>query len=714
MSYGLIFRWMSRACFVFLLISLILMPATSAATSKVPIKFDTYHGYTGTVDYLKAVARAYPNLTELMEIGRSTLGKPIYVLVITDQKTGVALDTLIPLRHSRNEVKNVPPMKRHQGKPGQWICGATHGNEFTGTEVCLYIIDKLLSGYDKDPEIRRLVTEKVFYICPVVNPDGVYNSVEAGLSQRGNVLLRDDDGDGRVNEDGPDDLNKDGFITQFRYLDPKGEYVIDDVDPRLMVRLQPGETTSKPRYSVISEDMDNDKDGKRSEDPVSGFDLNRNFPEGWFRSDGFPGGQGDYPTSAPEVQALAEFFTNFRNILMAQFFHTSGGFTYRPMGSSPDTAVHPKDAAVYDFILGKKYLELIGEPVPEAWQNPEEMEKFKAALRGKTRNRYALDRGYEFPRGWRVSYNEAEDRPYGYGLQADWVYMQYGAFSVTTELWNPVKDIPDFPQLKEDASRLDLQRALLRYQDEKYGGKFFLPWKKFRHPELGEGEIGGWIPVYSGSNAYPGEPLLNVAEKHWQFELFRAQLLPEVVITEVKTKVLYQAENPASADAELSGNTALVKKGQPKGKYTILEIKAVIENKGGLPTHVARGASLPLNREDVVWLLGDRDKIKFLLGTPWQRVGVLEGQLRIPVVSPREEAAPRSAERPGAPPGPAGLPGFPGQRLSQPTAEAETVRPLSPSAREVTWVVAIEGQSPLKIVVSSQKGGTKVKEVSFE
>jgi len=123
---------------------------------------------------------------------------------------------------------------------------------------------------------------------------------------------------------------------------------------------------------------------------------------------------------------------------------------------------------------------------------------------------------------------------------------------------------------------------------------------------------------------------------------------------------------------------------------------------------------LPLNREDVVWLLGDRDKIKFLLGTPWQRVGVLEGQLRIPVVSPREEAAPRSAERPGAPPGPAGLPGFPGQRLSQPTAEAETVRPLSPSAREVTWVVAIEGQSPLKIVVSSQKGGTKVKEVSFE
>lgn len=699
----------------FLLFSLIISAfvAVSMSASKVPIKFDAFHGYTETVNYLKAVARAYPYLTELMEIGKSTLGKPIYVLVITNMKTGIALDTLIPLRHSRNEVKNVPPMKRHQGKPGQWICAATHGNEFTGTEVCLYIIDKLLTGYENDPEIRRLLDEKVFYICPVVNPDGVYNSVEAGMPQRGNVLLRDDDGDGRVNEDGPDDLNRDGFITLFRYKNPKGEFVIDDVDPRLMIRLQPEEKTDKQRYSVIQEDLDNDKDGQRGEDPVNGIDLNRNFPEGWFRADGFPGGQGDYPTSAPEVQALAEFFTNYRNILMAQFFHTSGGFTYRPMGSSPDTAVHRKDAAVYDFILGKKYLEIIGEPVPEAWQNPEEMEKFKAALRGRTRNRYALDRGYEFPRGWRVSYNENEDRPYGYGLQADWIYMQYGAYSVTTELWNPLKDIPGFPEIKEDASRIEIQRALLRYQDEKYGGRLFLPWKKFNHPELREGEIGGWLPIYSGNNAYPGEPLLNVCEKHWQFELFRAKLLPEVVISDVKTKILYQGDSPTSATVDQRENQAIIKKGQPKGKYTVVEIRVVIENKGQLPTHVARGASLPLNREDVVWLLADRDKIKYLIGSPWQKLGVLEGQLKIPVPPSQEETAQRTSPVRGAPPS---QPIFPVQPRLKPEiqeAETQTVKILSPSSREVTWVMAIEGETPIKVVVTSQKGGTKVRDINL-
>jgi len=712
MSFQLLRTRLIRLSFYLLI--LLFVTTISGASSKVPIKFDTFHGYTGTVDYLKAVARAYPNLTELMEIGKSTLGKPIYVLAVTNMKTGVALDTLIPLRHSRNEVKNVPPMKRHQGKPGQWICGSTHGNEFTGTEVCLYIIDKLLSGYDRDPEIKRLLDEKVFYICPVVNPDGVYNSVEAGLSQRGNVMLRDDDGDGRINEDGPDDLNRDGFITQFRYKDPKGEFVIDDVDPRLMVRLSPGEKTNKERYSVILEDIDNDKDGKRGEDPVSGIDLNRNFPEGWFRADGFPGGQGDYPTSAPEVQALAEFFTNYRNILMAQFFHTSGGFTYRPMGSSPDTAVHRKDAAVYDFILGRKYLEIIGEPVPEAWQQPEEMEKFKAALRGRTRNRYALDRGYEFPRGWRVSYNENEDRPYGYGLQADWIYMQYGAYSVTTELWNPLRDIPGFPEIKEDAPRIEIQRALLRYQDEKYGGKLFLPWKKFHHPELGEGEIGGWLPLYTGNNAFPGEPLLNVCEKHWQFELFRAKLLPEVVISEVKTKILYQAEHPFEASIEPSKDQVVIKKGQEKKKYTVLEVKAIIENKGELPTHVARGATLPLNREDAVWLLGDRDKVKFLIGTPWQRLGVLEGQLKIPGVSTQEETGLRGAQLRGAPPAKPALPAPFRPRPEIQAAETQTVKTLSPSSREVTWVIAIEGQTPLKIVVTSQKGGTKVKDITVE
>jgi hypothetical protein len=33
------------------------------------------------------------------------------------------------------------------------------------------------------------------------------------------------------------------------------------------------------------------------------------------------------------------------------------------------------------------------------------------------------------------------------------------------------------------------------------------------------------------------------------------------------------------------------------------------------------------------------------------------------------------------------------------------------NSREITWLVALEGDTPLKIVLASQKGGTKVREI---
>ncbi|MFC2158626.1 M14 family metallopeptidase [Acidobacteriota bacterium] len=339
---------------------LLLASGSQFAAQKVSINFNDYHGYNGTVKYIKNVAAAYPNITKLMEIGKSTMGRPIYVLVISNMKTGTTIDALVKLRNMRKEgVNNVTPEKSYHGKPGHFICGSTHGNEYTGTEVCLYTIDKLVSGYGTDERITKIVDSKAFYICPVVNPDGLYNSVEKGISQRQNSMKRDDDLDGKINEDGYDDLNGDGHITQFRYKDPEGGYIMDEQDPRIMVRLGRNQKTDKQRYAVIMEDKDNDGDGKRGEDTERGIDVNRNFPEGFF-NDTMVGGQGDYPTSSPEARAVVEFFTNHRNILMGQFYHTSGGFTYRPMGTSPPSAMPAKDVAILDFIMGKKYLEIIG------------------------------------------------------------------------------------------------------------------------------------------------------------------------------------------------------------------------------------------------------------------------------------------------------------------------------------------------------------------
>lgn len=699
-----------RTAIMFLMIGLTINSPLHPA-QKVPINFDEYHGFSGTVNYIKAVAQAYPGITELVEIGRSNMGRPVYVLVISNMQTGTTIDAHVDLRNMRKEgVKNVTPMKPYQGKPGIWISGATHGNEFTGTEVCLYTIDKLVSGYGSDEEITRAIDDNTFYICPMVNPDGVYNSVEKSMPQRYNSMKKDDDNDGKVNEDGPDDLDGDGRILQFRYENPEGNYVKDDQDPRLMIRLRGNQETDQPRYSVITEDKDNDGDGKLGEDTEAGIDLNRNYAEGWWREDGFAGGSGDYPFSAPETHAMAEFVTNHTNILMAQNYHTSGGFTYRPMGTAPHPNLHAKDVAVFDMIMGKKYLEIIGEDIPEAWQNPGSLDQYKEELKKTSQNKYAIMRGYVLPRGWRVSYNEERDQRYSYGMAADWMYKQYGMYALCTELWNPMNDIPGFPKPEGDADYTRMQREALKYQDEKFGGKLFVDWKPYQHPELGEGEIGGWLPNLR-NNAWPGDPLRKVCEDHWKFTLFRAGLLPKVVISDVKAEVLYTTNNAKEAKAYRTGDQITIQKGQNKGKFKVIKITAQIKNEGKLATHLAQGAQLPVNREDVVWLIGDPVKTTYVMGTAFQKLGVLEGTMKIPGFREqgrRSSSAQEPSQRRFFYP-----PGYPMSFWRQQQKEPTQVQQHGPS-RTVTWLVAVEGDTPLKVIVTSQKGGTEVKPVTMD
>jgi hypothetical protein len=692
---------------------LLLVATQYAAAQRVQIDFDEFHGHDGTVDYMRSVARAYPNITELLEIGQSNMGRPIYVLVISNMRTGTTIDQFVELRNPRREgVHNVTPMKSYQGKPGLWIDGGTHGNEYTGTEVSLYAIDKLVTGYGTDSDITQLVDDNAFYICPMVNPDGVYMSVDEGIPQRQNSMMVDDDEDGEVNEDGPDDLNGDGLYTSFRYPDPDGRYVKDDIDPRHMIRLGQGEETDKETYSVVREDRDNDGDGERGEDPISGIDVNRNFPEGWWRDDDTQGGSGYYAASSPEARAILEFFTNNTNILMVQSFHTSGGFTYRPFARWPDAQIDPKDLSVYDRIMGKRYLELNGQEIPEAWRDagPDQGDAVRAAAQrtpaqqrtarpgstGRQASGGQGSRGYEMPALWRHPYNDAQDRAYGYGIFLDWAYAQFGSYSMSTELWNWQRDTRGVPGFDGEDDRDLFYRALLAYQDDVYDGEMFVDWTPYNHPELGRGEVGGWVSTFGSNNAIPGETLERICDVHWQFELFKAGLLPKLEITEASAEVLYTTDSANEARTVSDGNTVTIRAGRNLGRYKVVKVMATVENTGALATHVARGADLAGNRQDVIWLIGDRDRIKFLQGNPWQRLGVIDGSMDIPGYDPSTAPRPRS----------------PMQFMGPGFGDQDEDEPQTGNTREVTWLIAVEGDTPLRIVLSSQKGGTRVRELS--
>ncbi|MDR2809892.1 MAG: hypothetical protein LBB84_04955 [Tannerellaceae bacterium] len=600
------------------------------AVQKVPISFDKFHGYTGTVDYLKAVNKAYPDITELIEIGKSFQQRPIYVLVITNKKTGTTLDREKKLVYERKlEVPNPPVTALHSGKAGLMLTGATHGNEQTGTEVCLYFIDKILSGYGSDQTITNQIDTKVFYISPANNPDGLYNTVELGAAQRSNSMNQTDTAALPARKD----LDNNAVFSQVRYKDKKGRYVKDKTDPRLMIAYkEDGGYSDDERYSVVPE-AEADK----------GIDINRNFPEHWWKSNTMPGGTGEFATSAPEVQALCEFIINHPNILIVNEYHTMGGHVYRPMGSTGDSGMQSRDIAVYDLVMGKKYVELMGTEMPKAWENPKDIPKYKDERRN-DKNTSAAKRGYELPYEWRTPYNEKEGTSDYYGLFLDWLYKQCGIYSLVTELWNPGHDIPELKGLKDD----ELQRALLAHLDKQEGAKIFLDWKPAKHPKHGDVEVGGWASKIGRNNAFPGAVLTSICERQWQFDAYCSGLLPQLAINKVEVK------------KQSAGNTS------------VLEISVEVENQGALPTGLVNTEWMAFNRGDVVWLMGENNKVTFLSGQPCEKIGNLYGTLQIPGFEDKEG-----------------------------------------NKKILKWVVAVEGNEKLKVVASSLKGGTVVKEVKY-
>ena len=555
------------------------------AGANVPVSFTDFHGLTATMDYLKKVAAANPAITDLVEIGRSTGNRPIYVLVVSNMKKGVTIDGLVPLQRPRTPaVNNVTPMKPYQGKPGQWIDGGLRGNARAGTEACLYIIDKLVSSYGNDAEITKLVDDNAFYVCPAPNPDAL-----AAASEGKPVKL-----------------------------DPAAE--------------------------------------------ASG-----NFPEGWWKDDTTSGGIGDYPASIAEVRWVLEFFTNHTNILLAQSFGAGGTTTFRPFARWPDSRVDARDLAVFDRVIGKKYLEMIGEPVPASWTAPlperAAREPGQPAAQG-GRGAAPGQRGAGAPpadqaaarpgrpveqaRGWRSPYNTERQAPSGYGLFFDWAYGQFGSFAMSTQL-------PD-----------------------------------------GQGGT-----------------LAKVCDTAWQFEHYKATLLPRVEITDASAKVLYTTNQATRAVASQDGNAVTIKKSGAAGRYRIIQVTATVENVGPLPTQAATGATLRGNREDAIWLLGATGKITFLEGSRWLRLGVLQGTIPLPAGPP---PAPAPAGR-GAGGGRGGRGAGPGAPA---LAQLRQQRPETPpdrqtgSRRVVSWLVAVDGDAPLKLAVTSQRGGTQTRDLTIQ
>ncbi len=524
-------RWKLRPLFA--LGAFAILYATSASDTRG--QTSAYLDFDGLTAELRALTSASGSAT-LSSIGTTLEGRDIWLVEIAG--TGGA-----------------PLLER----PAVLVVGNLEGNHLVGSSHAVEIVRYLLSGAEG---AQAVLDEQVVYVVPRLSPDAaeaMFAEIRSGRA--GNSRPFDDDNDGRVDEDGPEDLNGDGAITIMRVPDASGEFMIDPDEPRLMKRAdaKKGETGA---FTLYWEGVDSDGDGFIAEDWPGGVDINRNFQHEYPYYGHLAG---PYMTSERESLALMDFMISHRNIGAILTFGRSDNLVTPPnsSGALADASLldlvrfaSASNADVFDvgvfsrsggggfgfgFFGGGGGTGLRGAQPgrdndpdtgrrPATTVNEADLEYFSAVS-----DAYKEITGIE-----RVGVNrEAEGAFFQYG------YYQFGVPSFSTQGWA----LPE-PDSAQAASSGDGTDAQVLSGLESAGIDMFADWTSYTHPDLGELEIGGFLP-YVTQNP-PASELAELGRLHGEFVVRLAGMLPRVRI--VDTEVTSHGGGVFTVEAEIENS----------------------------------------------------------------------------------------------------------------------------------------------------------------
>ncbi len=539
-----------------------------------------YHTYGEVIEFLNAWAKDFPNLVDLYSVGKSFEGRDIWQITITNKATGKDTD-----------------------KPAMFIEGNRHSGEVTAAESALWLVWHVLSRYGQDPEITKLVDTRALYVRVKNNPDGSELYLNTAQSLRSTVRPYDDDRDGLLDEDPPEDLDGDGFILQIRKkVEPgKGTMTIDPNDPtgRLMIRAEAG----KGDYLVQAEGWDNDGDGRTNEDGIGGLDLHRNYPENWRPMPGLDatgrgwtqGGAGEYPLSEVETRAVVLFLLQHPNVSVVQTMDTTVPMLlHGPSTSKMDESMFPEDMKIY------QYFDEEGKKLTGYDRAGDTYFDYSTGNRGSR----TMPAGPGAPAGaaGRPAMPEELGPPTGsplFGHSPDFGYLYYGAVWYGDELWNGGR-LKDY-----DGDGRVSEAEQLKFIDETLGGRYFKPWTKAIHPTLGEVEVGGFNPKYWRQNP-PVELLEEWIVKEAKFNLLLYKSLP---LPRIQGAVLRPAK-------------------KEKG---VFDLVVTVANEGFLPTALKMADRVKIVRPDNVTVTLP-DGLTLVSGRARQDIGYLAGGQKKDVV----------------------------------------------------------------------------------
>uniref|UniRef100_A0A1I8M855 Peptidase M14 domain-containing protein n=1 Tax=Musca domestica TaxID=7370 RepID=A0A1I8M855_MUSDO len=136
-----------------------------------------YYEFDDIVTYLENMRMRYPQLVELIHIGRSYEGRPLIVMKI-ESKEAAAANSANLQTHEKAKLRN---KKKIGIANAVFIEGGTHGAEWIAPATATWIINELLKTMKTNKSIsdeQSLIRNTTWYIMPVLNPDGYVYSHE--------------------------------------------------------------------------------------------------------------------------------------------------------------------------------------------------------------------------------------------------------------------------------------------------------------------------------------------------------------------------------------------------------------------------------------------------------------------------------------------------------------------------------------------------------
>ncbi|MBN1345669.1 MAG: hypothetical protein JXQ73_23455 [Phycisphaerae bacterium] len=468
------------------------------------LAFKDFFTFAQTERFLHGLAQARPDLCRLETIGYSRQGRPLYMLTITEFATGPSRD-----------------------KPAYLVHGNIHATELAGTHASLMTARQLLA--DHGPRGRGLLSRVVFHIVPRINPDGA----EFAMTTSGAIRSRTERRPLTPNTLYQEDVNADGLILTMRQKHPDGPFVKDPGDARLMIRRR-GDS-KPPFYRLLPEGLIfqwDGSDGIRVEG--RGFDWNRNWSYDW-RPEPEQGGAGDFPFSEPEMRALGKWIHARPNLFAVLGYHTGPNAILMPPSTGSLSDLDADDLRQIQDIgeIGAKHT---GFPAIHVINYRFERDPTNN-LRGHFHN-------------------------FGYQHLGLFVYE----FELGTMYNTPGISTKEIFACRKRQDEEGVIRRIMKWCDRnpRRAPKLFRSWRRFRHPQLGDVEIGGLLRKYL-YNPTPAE-LATIARNTYKFTIDHAAKHPWLRIEDLTVE-------------QVSAG--------------VHRIRARVANRGELPTNVTnQGKSL--------------------------------------------------------------------------------------------------------------------------